>query len=156
MVQRELASGVLNDSLFLGYHFGMHKEQFFEHSWSLNQQGIVTGGNQVEYRIDEFTHPAKMTFYPDFHRDRIVRMPVEFSYYSWSPWNRDLFSDSLIVEILDYYEDIYGPGFIRTDHPETGVEAWLKIDGNRRILVFRRDDMRARAEFLDLSAITDD
>lgn len=151
LVERELNKDVRHDTLFLGYEFGMESEDFFNHSWELNQQQVVTGGDQIEYEIEELSSPARMIFYPEFHDNRIYRMPVEISYKSWAPWNRELYSDSLITELLEWYRDIYGPGFIRTTHPEIKKEAWIKVDGNRRISIYRKDDMKVRVEFLDLS-----
>lgn len=153
VVERELSKDVRYDSLFLGYEFGMHSKEFFKHSWELNQQQIVTGGAQVEYELKELSSPARMVFYPDFHNERIYRMPIEISYKAWAPWNRELYSDTLITELIDYYEDIYGSGFFKTSHPDPNVntEAWIKIDGNRRITIYKKDEMTARVEFLDLS-----
>jgi hypothetical protein len=152
LVQNELDKGVRYDSLFLGYELGMHRQQFLDHSWELNQQHIITGGVQVEYKLEDLPSRATMKFYPDFKNDRIYRMPVEISYDSWAIWNRELHSDSLIVALVDLYEEIYGPGFIHTTHPEFGKESWIKVDGNRRISIFRKDDRTARIEFLDLTA----
>lgn len=152
LVDRELASGVRNDTLFLGYELGMERQDFFNHSWELNQQKIVTGNSQVHYKMEELSSDATMTFYPDFKNDKIVRMPVEISFDSWAIWNRDLYSDSLVVEILDLYKDTYGSDFIHTVHPELKKESWIKIDGNRRISIYRKDDMKVRVEFLDLTA----
>lgn len=151
LVERERNKEVRHDSLFLGYEFGMESDDFFDHSWDLNQQKIVTGGDQIEYEMKELSSPARMIFYPDFHDERIYRMPVEISFKSWAPWNRELYSDSLVTELLDLYRNTYGPGFIKTTHPEIKKEAWIKVDGNRRISIYRQDDMKVRVEFLDLS-----
>lgn len=151
LVQRELEKDVRHDSLFLGYKFGMERLEFFDHSWQLNQEGIITGGSYVEYQLDNISPSATMAFFPEFHNGKIYKMPIEVQYDGWAPWNKDLFSDSLIVELVDNYEKIYGPGFIKTTHPENGKESWIKVDGNRRISIFKMDDMKAAVEFLDLS-----
>lgn len=151
LVQRELDKNVRHDSLFLGYKFGMEKEEFFDHSWNLNQRKVITGGTYVEYKITELSSTATMRFFPQFQNDKIYKMPIEVHYDSWAPWNKDLVSDSLIVELVDLYKEIYGPGFINTIHPDIGKRAWIKVDGNRRISIYKEDDMKARIEFLDLS-----
>lgn len=151
LVQKELNSGERQDSLFLGYYLGMERQDFFDHSWELNQQKKVTGDAQVYYKIEGLPSEATMTFYPDFKNDRIYRMPAEIHFDSWAIWNRELYSDSLIVELIDLYENDYGAGFIHTMHPELKKESWIKVDGNRRISVYRQDDMKVRVEFLDLS-----
>lgn len=157
MVEKELSSGVRNDSLFLGYTFGMEMKEFFDHSWNLNQQKIVTGQAFVEYKLDdELSNEAKMVFYPSFHEEKIYHIPVDISFMAWAPWNRDLFSDHLIEELLEYYEGIYGAGFVQMPHPESGVPSWIKIDGNRQIMIYSKDDRFARVEFLDLSVDPDE
>ena len=151
LVQSELERDVRHDTLFLGYVLGMEHQDFLDHSWDLNQQKIITGGTQIEYPLKELSSEARMVFYPRFHDNKIVRMPVEISFNSWAIWNRELYSDHLIDELMEYYEEIYGPGFIYTTVPDLNREAWTKIDGNRRILIYPKDDMVARVEFLDLS-----
>lgn len=152
LVQKELDSGQRYDSLFLGYELGMKRQEFFDHSWELNQQNKITGDTQVRYKLNQLSKNATMTFYPEFKNDRIIRLPAEVSFDSWAIWNRELYADSLIVELIDMFEDMYGPGFIRTLHPELNKEAWIKVDGNRRISVYEHDNMKARVEFLDLTA----
>ncbi len=150
LVEKELSKEVRHDSLFLGYEFGMESEQFFQHSWELNQEKVIEGGAQVMYDLDELSSPAQMVFYPDFHEDRIYRMPVEISFKAWAPWNPELSSDSLMVELVDLYREKYGKGFIQTKLPEINKKAWVKVDGNRRISIYRQDEMTVRVEFLDL------
>lgn len=155
LVQNELDREVRYDTLFLGYELGMERQDFFEHSWDLNQQNIITGGTQIEYPLKELSSDARMVFYPRFHSNRLVRMPIEISYNSWAIWNRELYSDYLIDELIEYFEEMYGPGFIFTAIPDLNREAWTKIDGNRRILIYPKDDMVARVEILDLSVDQD-
>ncbi|MGF1669274.1 MAG: hypothetical protein ACFCU6_02410 [Balneolaceae bacterium] len=150
LVEQELNKGVRSDSLFLGYYLGMDRQEFFDHSWELNRRQIVTGGSQVEYRLENLSKNATMKFYPKFKNDKIYEMPVEISYDAWAPWNRDLFSDSLIVELLDFYRNEYGDNFIHTIHPENGKMAWISVNGNRRISIFKKDDAIVQVEFVDL------
>ncbi len=151
LVHQQLSKGVRCDSLFLGYSFAMKSKDFFKHSWELNQKHIVTGASRIEYEMTELSEPARMVFYPDFHDDQIYRMPVEISFKSWAPWNRHLYSDSLIIELVELYKKKYGTDFIKTIHPDYTEESWIKVDGNRRISIFRKDDMTVRIEFLDLT-----
>jgi hypothetical protein len=65
--------------------------------------------------------------------------------------NKEYQSDKLLEELVDNYEDIYGEGFIKAEHPETGRMAWIKIDGNRRISLYKKNDRVVHVEFLDLS-----
>lgn len=150
LVDKELSKEVRHDSLFLGYELGMDKERFFQHSWELNQKRVIDGKVQITYELKELSSPAQMVFYPDFHDERIYRMPVEISFKAWAPWNPGLSSDSLIVELVDSYREKYGEGFIQARLPGINKKAWIKVDGNRRISIYRQDEMTVRVEFLDL------
>ncbi len=43
-VDQELNKGIEMDSLFLGYHFGMTRQEFYDRSWTLNDEGKVMQG----------------------------------------------------------------------------------------------------------------
>lgn len=76
-------------------------------------------------------------------------MPVTFSYDGWAPWNREYWADSLLVDMLPLFEKWYGDGFRKLDHPTMG-DVYYKIDGTRRINLFRKDDQFVQAVFTDL------
>ena len=62
-----------------------------------------------------------------------------------------LHMDYLQTEVLKWYAKVYGKGFITVEHPQRGI-AYTKIDGNRRITIFREDDMHVWAVFTDMLA----
>ena len=153
MKARELASGVQQDSLFLGMYLGMTRDSFFKHCWELNKQEILTHGQMnisVEYKLAELRPSTKMNFYPNFYQDKIYEMPVLISDSSWAPWNKSASSDSIKTEVKELMEDWYGKGFIKVEHPTRGM-AWVKVDGNRRISIYRQDDRNVRVVFTDLN-----
>ncbi len=152
IVETELAKGVTNDSLFLGIELGMTSKEFFAHCWELNKQGLIQQGTQnttVLYQIDDLEHEATMEFYPDFYEDKIYEMPAVFAYKAWAPWNKHLSADSLQQDVLHLFEQQYGKGFIKVEHSKKGA-AYVKVDGNRRITIFRQDDVHVKALFTDL------
>ncbi len=153
MLKHELASGVRHDSLFMGIYLGMPEKDFYTHCWMLNREELIkqgTSNTTVEHALrEELKYPATMNFYPEFSRGRIVEMPVRFIYSGWAPWNKSLSSDSLQSEVLKWYENVYGNGFITVKHPRRGI-AYTKIDGNRRITIFKEDDMHVWAVFTDM------
>ena len=154
MLERELASGERNDSLFLGLYLGMSSKDFYMHCWEMNKEGLVRQGSRnttVAYQMkDELPHAAVMDFYPTFREDRIVEMPVVVHYTAWSPWNRNLWADSLQVDMVHLLEGWHGKGFIKVKHPKKGV-AYVKMDGNRRIVVAALDDQDVRVLYTDMS-----
>ncbi len=152
-LKRELASGVRYDSLFMGISLGMTEEAFYKHCWKLNDDSLVKQGTSnmsVEYSIrEELKHPATMNFYPVFDSGKIVEMPVRFVYNGWAPWNKELSAAKLAEDVKNWYEDIYGKGFITIVHPIRGT-AYTKIDGNRRITIYNEDELHAWARFTDM------
>lgn len=153
MVERELNSGVRHDSLFLGLYFGMTRDSFYEHCFGLNRQGLVTNGpqnNTVLYAIKGYSQPIDMNFYPDFNRDKIWRMRVYFNYEAWAPWNKMLYAEKLVPETLDLLGKWYGPGFLSLKTPE-GKPLWVKMDGNRQLLLVIQDEKMLRVEISDMT-----
>lgn len=153
MLQDELASGVRHDSLFMGLYFGMPQKDFYTHCWMLNREGVIkqgTGNTTVEYELkDELKYPATMDYYPDFVQKKIFEIPVRFMYNGWAPWNKELSSGKLQLDVLRLYEEIYGEGFIKVKHSKWGM-AYVKIDGNRRITIFKQDDLHVWTVFTDM------
>ena len=152
MLKHELATGVRYDSLFLGLYFGMPEKAFYIHCWNLNQKGMIKQGESnttAEYQLkDELKYPAIMDFYPN--QGKISEMPVSFKYIGWAPWNKTLSSDNLQKEVQKWYEKVYGEGFIKVKHPLHGT-AYVKINGNRRITIFKQDELYVWAVFTDMS-----
>ena len=152
-LKQELASGVRYDSLFLGLYFGMPEKDFYTHCWQLNQKGLIRQGESnttVLYKTkDELKYPGTMNFYPKFMQGKICEMPVQFTYMGWAPWNKKLSSDNLELDVLEWYRKVYGDGFIEVKHLSRGT-AYVKIDGNRRITIFKQDDLHVWAVFTDM------
>lgn len=153
----ELASGVRHDSLFLGIYLGMSNDDFYNHCWKLNKSGVImegAGNTTVHYKLPDFNYPASMEFYPGFDKGVISAMPVTFAYDAWSPWNKHLFADKLILEVIDLMEKWYGEGFIEIENPNPiGSNAWVKVDGNRRISVYYVQDDKVKVDIVDLIAM---
>ena len=154
-LKRELASGIRYDSLFMGLSFGMTQKEFYEHCWDMNKDSIIKQGSanmSVQYDLnEELEHPATMNFYPKFDSGKIVEMPVRFIYNGWAPWTKELSASNLALDVKNWYEDIYGKGFITVTHPMNG-DAYTKIDGNRRITIYVENDLYVWALFTDMLA----
>jgi hypothetical protein len=143
LVKSELAKGVRNDSLLLGIRFGDTRNEFYGKCFDLNKQQLVTAGagNNVEYVFsDSLFHRnptnINLLFYPSFDQnDKITNMKMQFSYRAWAPWNRDMQSDSLLGKTEKILMNWYGGNnFILAN--VGGKQMPVKLDGNRRILVY--------------------
>lgn len=152
--KRALESGERHDSIFLGFYFGMPSKDFYSHCWTLNRQGLIREGASnmsVYYPIKGFEYPASSNFYPAFYEDRIFEMPMVFTYESWAPWNKHLAADRLQLEVLDLMEDWFGTGFYEVIDPnEEENKAFVKIDGNRRVSIYIKDDQYVKVDIIDL------
>lgn len=153
MLKQELASGIRHDSLFMGLYLGMPVKEFYTHCWELNMKGLIRQGSRnmtVAYQIkDELKYPATVDFYPEFIDGKISEMPVRYIYNGWAPWNKKLSADSLQVHVLKWCEKRYGDNFIEVKHPQRGT-AFVKVNGNRRISIFKENDMSVWVVYTDL------
>ena len=155
-LEKELASGVRHDSIFMGLYLGMADKDFYSHCWQLNRQGLIRQGSSnmtVEKVLDkELAHPATMNFYPEFGSGKIIQMPVRFAYNGWSPWNEELSTEKLREDVLRWFKSHYGRGFIDVEHPDRGL-AHVKIDGNRRITIYQDGEVYVWAVFSDMTVM---
>jgi hypothetical protein len=151
LVEKELSSGVQNDSLFLGYHFGMEREEFRNESWKMNQQGIMTGFVDIYYEFDDLKSTATMEFYPTFTNDKISRIPVRVSYNSWSPWNEEYWTAELQKDLVEYYSEDYDIEFNEIYVPEIEKTAFVNIEGNREIRIYPVSESQVMVDFIDLN-----
>jgi hypothetical protein len=152
---RELASGIRNDSLFLGLYFGMTRDSFYAHCWKLYERGVMKegmSGNTIYYPLKTFKYPASMDFFPLFHKEKIVSLPITLRYDSWAPWHKHLFASELKKEAAAMIKEWYGGEFIKVKMP-TAIDghALAKVDGNRRIRIYCTDDTKVHVDFVDLT-----
>ena len=156
IVERELSQEGRNDSLFLGYHFGMTKQEFFDHSWKLNSQKKVqdgAGSASVRYEVEDLKYRAHKLFYPTFYEGKIYKMPVKYRYNGWAPWNKDYWSDSLKVDVLRKFREEYPNEFVEMKHPELGVPSHIMVDKNKRIAIYELNDEEVAVDYVDLTVL---
>lgn len=155
LVKRELAKGVRNDSLFFGIYLGMTSKDFFAHCWEMNKKGVFTDGlnnTAVLYKMPTgLKYPASMNFYPDFVDGKISKMKTLFEYNEWAPWNKTHFADSLLPDVYRLYQSWYpeGNSFITMTDSARGT-IYVKVDGNRRIVIGKYDDRMVKVDYTDL------
>ena len=155
IIRKELASGVRNDSLFLGVYMGMDLQEFYDHCWKLNKQEIVKEGGKnmsVEYIFkDSLDNPIAFNFYPHLQESKIIHIyNTSFYYYGWAPWNKHLQSDKLFEMIQPILMEWHGGNEPFTQIKD-GKKHLYKIDGNRMIDLFIYDEKTLVATYSDLS-----
>ena len=157
LVEKELASNVRQDSLFLGIHFQMPHKEFFTHCWELNKKGLLTNGpsNLSIKHIFGSDGPLKfrasMQFYPKFTEQGIYEMPVEFKYEDWTLWNKEMSAEVLLEDVKGLLERWYGGReFMTVESSDGTMSILVKVDGNRRIRLWRENVSTVKAVFTDL------
>ena len=160
LVKQELDSKKKVNDIFFGISLGMSSKDFYLHCWNMNKKGLFTDGmnnTSVLYTLshNELKSPASMNFYPEFTSDsKIHKMWARFQYKGWMPWNKPLSSDSLLIDVLQLYRKWYPSGnpFIEIKDPQKGT-IYVKVDGNRQIVLSRYDDVEVKADYTDLSRL---
>lgn len=160
MLARETTRPDTIRTLFFNYELGMSRQAFYDSSWALNRQGLVIHGPNnmnVQYDLtDQMPYEATMLYYPDFRDDQVVQMRISISYDAWAPWNRHLWSDSLIIDVRDLMEAWYGEGFLtrQVSLPLIGpTNEFVKIDANRQITIQRNSDSEVLVRITDLRSL---
>lgn len=158
VIDQELATGVRNDSLFLGLSLGMPEKDFFSVCWDLNKKGLTKEGfsnTTVQYELVDLKHEGYYDFYPLFEDGKVKSMTGFTHYKAWSPWRKDLWSDHLIEDSKVVFEKWYGGNkFFSIKSPSYG-KAYVKIDGNRRIVLYIGDDQKVNVLISDLTNLDD-
>jgi hypothetical protein len=145
LVKTEMAKNIVNDSLLFEMKFGQTRQEFYDQCWKLNSQKIIKQGsnnNFVQYYLpqkegDSSINSIKMLFYGIFDKEKIMRgMDMRFSYNAWSLWNESTHSDKLITVVKDTLQSWYpGNGFIEVTMKRSKKDIFVKVDGNRRIII---------------------
>ena len=156
LVESELNSGEIYDSLFLGVKFGMTSSEFYSHCWDLIKKKLVSQGpsnNSVKYMIptESIGQNIEMLFYPVFNKDTVYEVNSTYSYTAWAPWNEGTGSDFLIDEVKSILEGWYNSDFISIENPKNDDVLFVTVNGNRRITLTEISDREVRARFTDLS-----
>jgi len=158
LVKAELAKGIRMDSVLMGIRLGDTREEFYGKCFDLNKQQLVTAGPNgatVQYLFtDSLFHdePAalRLLFIPAFDKDDIImEMNLEFSYSAWAPWNEQYQSDKLKEKVLQFIMHWYkGNEFVIAKIQ--GSDVPVKVDGNRRMLVYIKDEQNVVVKVQDI------
>lgn len=154
MVESGLDSGETVNDIFLGYSFSTSREEFYDMSWRMNQQEIITGGVNIVYNLEELDSTVRLEFFPEFKDGFIAEMPIKASYISWAPWNEGFSADNLLINLRAYFESIYETTFKKVQVPELEEEAWVSIEGNRELRMYKTSVNTVQVNFIDLSKKT--
>ncbi len=161
VLKKEQESGKIFNDLIFDMKFGQTKDDYFNICYELNKKKIITSGGR-EFSPEYIMYPKKenknskkikMSFNGIFDKNNIIEgLNLRFNYYTWSPWNKDYNSSYLIEEIKDTLL-LWFPGneFFKLDLKEKENFAYIKIDGNRRIRIYKTDAKDVAVKIEDIS-----
>jgi hypothetical protein len=158
LVKSELAKGIRKDSVLLGIKLGDTRNEFYGKCFDLNKQRLVTegpNGATVQYLFrDSLVHDSttslRLLFIPAFDQNDVINeMNLEFSYPAWAPWNEQYHADKLKEKVLKILMIWYkGNEFVIAKINDTDVP--VKVDGNRRMLVYIKDAQNVVVKVQDI------
>ena len=145
LVEREIKKGEINNDLILGFSFGMTKQQYYDRCTLLNKNKIITVGGynfnpeQILTSTSKNTKKITMSFSPNFKEKKIIEeLELRFSFQGWSHWNKDYQSSVLINQVKDsLFSWLPGNDFIEVSIDGIDKKPLVKIDGNRRIILYK-------------------
>lgn len=153
--KKELATGIRNDSLFMGLSFGMERQEFYNFCWAMNKKGVFTEGENklVECQLGKknFFYPIQMNFFPQFKNEKISVMPVKFTYKGIDLSYPNGQTEKLLKDVKIQLEEWYGGGFFKTSLSD-GSACYAQVKGNRRIVVMVEREYEVMVVFTDLAA----
>jgi hypothetical protein len=144
LVEREIKKGKINNDLILGFSFGMTKQEYYDRCTLLNKNKIITVGGYNFNPEQILSSPTnnkkiKMSFSPNFkEKKKIEELELRFSFLGWSHWNTDYQSGVLINQVKDsIFSWLPGNDFIEVSIDGIDKKPLVKIDGNRRIILYK-------------------
>jgi hypothetical protein len=161
-VEREMSKGIFLDSTIFNLKIGEIRDTFFKKCYDLNKQKVIREGAGAEVRYSVPLRPGEdsikkkeLLFYGIFREDKVmVGMTMRYTYNAWAPWNENLQSDDLLEDVKDMIIEGYGGNeFIEVNIEGIKSKVLVKIDGNRRFLMYVEDPRYIRVKIEDLNHI---
>jgi len=157
LVRDELTNGNYIESVQFGLKLGDTKKDFFVKAWELNNEGKVTHGPNNDFIAYELQNMPKgrrinHLFYGIFNNDDIMTgLDMRFYFLGWAPWNDSLQSNKVLPvamkKLIEWYP---GNDFSLIENKNIPDQSYVKIDGNRQIVIHIMDDRYVRAQLIDL------
>ncbi|MBU1298082.1 MAG: hypothetical protein KJ963_06860 [Bacteroidetes bacterium] len=136
-VQEELNSGIRNDTIFLGYTFGMTKNQAEKKTKELYKQHIlyINDDNYYAYEMSlEKDDKAEATFAPSYFKNRLNALTVDVKPKGY--FARLLYNPGLLqITLVNLYVEKYGYSYIKQEGAFDND--YIFIQGNREIKVIQ-------------------
>lgn len=134
-LETEINSGIRNDTIFLGYTFGMSKKEFAQKTKNLRKEGklYVNKSDMLAYKMtiaeNDFGKDVEATYSPDFYQDKLFELGVSVKSTKYNT------PELTQLQLVNLFTNKYGS----YDHKEESVledyDNYIWIDGNRHIKI---------------------
>lgn len=149
LIDDEMSKDIRHDSIFLGFNYGIKKADFFVVCKKLNAKKLVIQANKsgfVQYLFPTKTEKDKdliVLFWGVFDKDlNMTGLTFEFSHVAWAPWNEESKPKNMIPVVQSKLIEWFpGNDFVNITTKEDQKNIWVKIDGNRRIIIEEPDNV---------------
>jgi len=134
-IETEINSGIRNDTIFVGYVFGMSKREFAQKTKDLQKEGklFVNESNTLAYKMtiaeNDFGKDLEATYSPEFYNEKLFELGVSVKSTKYST------PELTQLQLVNLFTGKYGS----YDHKEKSVlddyDNYIWIDGNRHIKI---------------------
>lgn len=160
LVDIEIEKGVVDDSLIFGMQMGLTRKEFFDICWKLNKEKVIDQGtgNGMAYYKDplDSLHPTKaikeLQFYGIFDKKDTMRgMNMIYNFAGYGSFDKKFNSMSMLDTLERFYmETRKGNPFKEVDIDLEKYKALVKVDGQRQIIMYPKNDKDVIVRIEDL------
>ena len=160
VLKRELENKNEFNDLIFDMKIGQSRQDYFDICYKLNKKKLIVSGERslnpelVLKPKNDLVKGSniKMSFNGIFNEKKIMKgMEMRFYFTGWSSWNKDLSSNSLLVQLKDTLREWFpGNDFFKVNF-ENNLSTEVKIDGNRRILAYLVNSKDVAVRIEDMS-----
>lgn len=159
LVAHELSLQGDNKEVFLGLENGITKKAYYQRCWELNKNQVISQGPGNQYaqyflkpqRPADSLKTVKVLFYGIFDAQDTMRgMDMKLEFVNWAPWNKTLTSTHLASYMEQHFLDEFAGNPFIDLQVDDKVSAKVKVDKNRRIVLYPISASQVAVKFHDL------
>jgi len=148
IIKNELAKNIRNDEIFLGYKFGMTKNQFSLKTNELLNSKVVYTDKYITYDLHIESYKFKCTYSPEYYNDKLYRFGVSVT-SDESYVTPELISTYLRISFMNKY--LSDADIEKNSILNKKIKDYIWINGNRETKIINGIN-DARIFYTDLIA----
>ena len=100
-------------------------------------------------------HNLTVEFFPEFEGETLVALPGRVSHSRYSVFDPAVQSSAIVDTVIAYFDTVLSGNSRLSQFPEANVMTFIRIDGNRRLVLRPTTTQYVDFEFVDLSVAPD-